>query len=470
MRWNKKFIYLCILFLILTVPRLFFLTTNQAAWWDESENLLKVKHFLEGTPDIGRWDARAPLFPLLLTIFTPFNYNETLIYEGFALISILTVIIFFLLFCKLFDEETAFFASLIFGFEWSYFFYSFRILETIPAVALMGLAFYLFHCGIKESSKLKMCLTGIAIGLLFFLRYPEAVITALIIFLYVLADRNLRAKSKSYLWIPFSILTVIPFLIYDWITFGNPLWRELAYISTNVGVKDVGIFTGSPFYYVLNSINFLTITLVAFFILGLIYMIMGKNKNERFVLIAFFAIFAMFSLITSIKSDRYIIGLYPFVSLIGVLGIKWIASLFSQKNIAFLWTLIAVLVIVYLHLSSGISAINSKSDSYIQIKEAGIWIKENSNKEDVVFSSSVPQNVHYSERATYSFPDNESGFNGQILKFKPKYMVLSLFEQSPEWIYKWPEENKLSVYPVKVIFLDKEQKQPAVIIYQFIYA
>jgi len=115
--------------------------------------------------------------------------------------------------------------------------------------------------------------------------------------------------------------------------------------------------------------------------------------------------------------------------------------------------------------------IKSKSNSYLEVKLAGEWIKENSNPGDIVFSASEPQNTYYSERKTYRVsyesPTNISKFEQRIVEFKPKFLVLSVFEYHDPLIYSYPQEHPDILIPVQAY---QQNGQPLLVIYQFNYS
>jgi hypothetical protein len=43
---------------------------------------------------------------------------------------------------------------------------------------------------------------------------------------------------------------------------------------------------------------------------------------------------------------------------------------------------------------------------------------------------------------------------------------LSIFENHPAWLYKWPQEYNDTIMPVQVYFVDETKKQPALIVYE----
>jgi len=65
--------------------------------------------------------------------------------------------------------------------------------------------------------------------------------------------------------------------------------------------------------------------------------------------------------------------------------------------------------------------IKIKLDSYAPVRDAALWIKENSNKEDIIFSISHPQTSYYSERKviSYSLAKNDSDLDKMIKEYKP---------------------------------------------------
>ena len=101
------------------------------------------------------------------------------------------------------------------------------------------------------------------------------------------------------------------------------------------------------------------------------------------------------------------------------------------------------------------------------MREAGLWIKDQTQLGDTILTSSVPQNTYYSERPSYNYVGQENDFVAQLASLKPRFMILSLFEQSPLWAYDWPRRNGDKVSPVKVWPNTDNPNQPGLIIYSF---
>mgnify|MGYP001589359055 FL=1 len=119
--------------------------------------------------------------------------------------------------------------------------------------------------------------------------------------------------------------------------------------------------------------------------------------------------------------------------------------------------------------------IEIKKETYLQVKQAALWMKENTKEGDKLFSISFPQTQYYSDRETLSYWPPHSGYNTSeefakwLDKEKPKFLTISLFENHPEWIVPIVENKTDKFLPVQAYFLDPEQKQLALVIYEVKY-
>jgi len=107
------------------------------------------------------------------------------------------------------------------------------------------------------------------------------------------------------------------------------------------------------------------------------------------------------------------------------------------------------------------SLIKNKINSYAEVKDAGMWLKEHSEVYSVVATKSQPQIKYYSGLDTIGLPSTEKEFE-QSLTGEVRYLMLSIFETHPEWAYSYPERNNLTILQAYVT----QENQPLIIIYE----
>ena len=139
-----------------------------------------------------------------------------------------------------------------------------------------------------------------------------------------------------------------------------------------------------------------------------------------------------------------------------------------------LFVILVMMAGFYFQIYHANSIIQSKKGTYSQVRDAALWMKENTGSTDSIVTASVTQTAFYSERKIISFY-NDTGqkyytpeeFTSVLLANKPKYLVVSIFEPAvPQWTYTYPENNTM-LAPVKAFTMDNEN---VLIIYSINYA
>ena len=106
--------------------------------------------------------------------------------------------------------------------------------------------------------------------------------------------------------------------------------------------------------------------------------------------------------------------------------------------------------------------IESKKNSYAEVRDAGIWIKQNSDPNDKIITSSEPQITYYSERSTFGFGETKEEFENKLREMDIRFVILSAFEFHHPWAYSYPQEHPNILAPIKVY---GPQDQPILIVY-----
>jgi 4-amino-4-deoxy-L-arabinose transferase-like glycosyltransferase len=479
---DNLLIFGVILFAIIVRLYFFFLTKNQPLWWDEAEYLLKAKNIAFGTPATGWAGAIRPIaLPVFAAIFFKIGLGEFSIRFIWVILSVFNLIFIYLIGKNLFNKNVGLIASFLFSILYLDLFYTSRLLVDVPQIFFISLAAFLFtevYFNNKNKKLIYCILPVLFLGVLF--RFTVGIFAiVLLIFLFSAKGLKILKEREWYLSLGAGILTFIPYMIYSQINFGNPL--QAFYFVLFGGAE--GQRAANPvsvlFEYIKYFPNYTNIVLFFLFLIGagviLFNFVIGidKIKTNKFVqrnyllLIWILIPLLFFGLYINHFEDRYIFMIFPAVSIISSFIIVEIFKFIRKYNVAFAVLIIALLLIfaAYTDLQRSDILIKSKLTSYEDFKDAGIYIKENSNLNDSVFSGGVPQITYYSERNTYPFPERFEDFASNISKLNVKYLVVSVLESTPNWTYSMPQNLSNSFYfaPVKVY---KINDQPSTIVYK----
>jgi hypothetical protein len=307
-------------------------------------------------------------------------------------------------------------------------------------------------------------------------------------------------KNKQ-LWISLGIiaLVLLPHLVFYTMHYGNPVTDILNHyfgISTAAATESSSRTISNIFMYVRDlpyiltgsqalSINLSSIVFYSFFIGIIIFLINlilgidkvfqnGDSQKNLFVLCWIIIPLLVLGYITDMVEQRYVSAVMPFLFVMVAIAFsaieKQITHWFKlgKKTTVILIFLLLIIVLIPNYTWSN-QLIDNKKTSYLQVKQAGLWIKENSNPFDSVITASQPQIAYYAERATYVEGFNISEMETTISKYHPRFLILSVFEQHPQWFLNYPQEHPNLLKPVQGYFADANQQQPLLIIYEFNY-
>ena len=273
------------------------------------------------------------------------------------------------------------------------------------------------------------------------------------------------------------IFVLFPSFIWQNNVFGKPTPFLFA---SHVTYNPTGITSYKPIrWHVLNLIPWILNTpLLIYLFLGMLTLytlilsfdLILKNKsnenyNDLFILLWILIPLIYFIFLERDAEDRWLLPIaLPLLILISK-GLYFIYDLIKkyQKNVAIVIFIVLILIGGYFQLSRADEIINSKKDSYKEVKDASLWIKENSDENDIIFSKSVTQMTYYARRQVLGFGGNETEFKEQVKKYKPKYIIFSIFEPHGNTL-SFPEIFKNSLEPVKFYSMNQ---QPILIIYKF---
>jgi hypothetical protein len=301
---------------------------------------------------------------------------------------------------------------------------------------------------------------------------------AFIVFIFC-KERFSAIKNKNYYWFSLAfLLTLVPYFAWAYSAFKNPLAFSVGYGVA--GTLPIGWHVLGFLYTLSENVLFALFVIGALLALKfLLYAdILIKEKNKCFdpglfsmIVLAIVAAFFVFWIRNA--EDRWVFLWLPFIFILIGNALMFIYN-FGKKYSKILSVIVIIGLLAwggYMQFSHGKTITEAKIDSYLPVKEAALWMKDNSLKSDKIFTFSYPQTAYYSERDVLTSNDMEGvddakKFEEFVQREKPKYIELSIFENHPAWLYKWPQEYNDTIMPVQVYFVDETKKQPALIVYE----
>jgi len=473
---EHKFLITIITILIFAVVvRIYFFlqTVEQPLFWDEAEYMSTAVHWIHNVPyELN--PQRPPLFQLMIAILIFFSFTEPLIKLLLVIIpSILCSFTIYLLGKEMYNKTIGMVGAFLFAVNWSVLFWSMRIQPDFLSIFFQILAIlYIWkYWKYQHTKHIIYAALFVAVALMF---KVSALLVLLMIFIFALFRERLHIfKDKNYYYFALVFLaTLIPYFIWSYINFGTILGFKAGYSSN--------IISNAPFYWgTLKFFQALTENLLLIlFIAGIIYAtrkifyidIIIKDKKllldpDIFGMFALIIISSFYIFYIRGAEDRWLFLWLPFI-------FYFVGTLFQyiyneiknySKFIAFTLIIGIIIFIGYQHLQHADEIINAKKYAYKEVKEASLWIKENSNPDDIIFSKSVTQMTYYARRQIRGFGGTDEEFKEQVQKYKPKYIVFSVFEFHGNTL-EYPQKFNNSLEPVKAYQING---QPVLVIYRF---
>jgi 4-amino-4-deoxy-L-arabinose transferase-like glycosyltransferase len=482
------------------IIRLYYLilTKGQAMWWDEAEYMSAAKYWGMGVPyELN--EQRPPLFQLLGAGLIKLGFGEIALKFILVLLpSVALVAATYYLGKELFNSKIALIGALGAAFVWSLLFWSVRFQPDFFSVTFQLIAFLFFWKFIKSGSKKHAVYTGLFCAAGFYFKI-SALLVPLCIGLFLLYKEGWKAVKAKNNWTILGafIVGMIPFMIWQVITFGNPLafgvtysgdfnvgrslgWEALGFYELFLQVLIPLFFIGGVVTWLLsgfskgkNNIRFwiglaviLALSfylvyskgkLVGLFIASFLFLLIKvylrlKDKSKEkdpwmfvFIVLLVVSSFYIFYIKGTIE-DRWVFLMIPFIFFfVGKFVYEVTSSVSSDsKFLAALIILFALLFIIWPQINYASGVISSKKDAYLPIKEASLLIKENSEPADKILSVSYTQTTAYAERQviTYSNMPIEN-FTEILQKERPRFVMVSIWEpHHPGWMLQQAQNEQ----------------------------
>jgi len=486
--WLKQphnLFFLLIILLALIIRVYFFSQTmSQPLWWDEAEYMTMAKAWAFNM-DYTFLPVRPVLLSSITAFFFKMSYSEFLPRMFVMLLSMASVAGMYCLGKEFYNKKVALLASFLMAVFWLDIFFSMRLLVDSISLTFFIFSTLFFYKYLKNNSKkaLYMGSAIIAIGVLFRLSTGIFLVCLL---LYLLFTQKLAFVKKKELWISGLIFLLIlsPYVIWGYMQFDGFVITKAAawnapdeFTFENLWWNSSSYFKSFPTYLSWPLLIVFLAGLVSFYkvLVGFDMIFKGKggSLNKELFLILLFLIPILFTSNSFYHhiENRYIITAFPAIFIIaGSVLTKFYNSMKRNKQKTLAIILIALFLgyIAYFQATSANSLIQSKADSYGDVKRAGEWIDENLDESASIITKSWPQIMYYSNRNTIKMNKDNDVFLQQLqaLSVSDKaslYFIINAFEPHEQWILSYPQENNLSA--VYVSFFDPQKSQPSLIIY-----
>ncbi len=461
-------------------------TLNQPIWWDEGDYLAAAQRFGLNLQTLDLWYYRRTFFlPFFWGLLYKFGANETVLRFTELLFSTAIIALTYYLGKRMFNQWVGIIGAFGIAISRIMLFSTTRLLNSLPATMFMLAGIYFFYKGYIEGQGRKYVIySAIFVGLALSTRFAKFLSLISFGFIFLIHNKWKFFKDKNF-WIFFGIILVIlaPF-IYQYHAHYGGISDFLAHY-TNVGASAeeqtdylglTGIFQYAA-YFAEDVGLLLALAALAGFILTLEFVfgldVLRTNKKQQRNLLLFLLIvpaFIFHSYFSVYREERYLEWIMPFVYLLGGYALYLLYTKLPQKQdthkMLFIGAIIGLLLISgYTTLKAGNELIDAKKTSYLQVQQAGSWLGANTQPGDYIISNSLPQMAYYTQRNVIKMESAE--VEAEALSHKPKYLVLSVFENTPPWLAEYPQKHPELVTPVQAYYFDVTQQQLALIIYEF---
>ena len=315
---HRDYVLFFFLAIMLCVKIVILLHKYHEPIWDEAVFMGMGKYIYSGG-ELGLWEAIRPLgLPLILGLFWIIGIDY-ITASGFIIFFFAggSLVLTYLLAKDLFNKRVAIIAIVLTYITPFFFLFSNRVLTGIPAMFFCLAAVYSF-------TKKRLALSALFCFLAFFFRYPAGIILiaiGILIFITYYYENSTRKIIKNLKKNPrpileFCLTFLFLFLIFlsmnklFYGSFFQPLIEASAHQSTYIGnVYGLDYFI----YYPIALITANALFLAAFYI-------PARSKKILIILVPFLLFFFYFQLIPH-KTERFLIPLLPFLSILAAVGI-----------------------------------------------------------------------------------------------------------------------------------------------------
>lgn len=389
MSWFRENRFFVIVFFIALVVRLVFLPGFHEIWWD-SGVYIGMGKYLWSFGSAGVWEHIRPVFwPVFLGFLwfirlSPVFFGRLLEF----LLSLGSIILFYLLAEHYFGRRSAIFSTVIFAFSSIFLYLGFHLYTEIPAVFLVLLSIFLFE---RE----KYFSAGLVVGLAFITKFPAAlfVLPFLIVLCLRFEFRNLCRAVFGFA-VPAGI-----FMFFNFFMYSHPLLPLVDARLNILTALGCNVLRARPWWFYFAML-FRESWFHLFAVPGL-YLFFRKYRFRQ--LLPFLCLLLPFVYFVQLncRDYRYLFVFLPFVAMFSGSGI---VSIFKRKRHFILLLSIILCFSVFkgawFVIENEVRSTDSASQGYFEFLDDKVPLGEvwTSNPIIAVYSGALLKKIYY---ATY---------------------------------------------------------------------
>ncbi len=475
--------------LLAFILRLYFFiqTQGQPLWYDEAEYMAHAKEIAFNVPYTEN-PQRPPLFQYLAALIFVIGLGEGIIKFLWVMLPSLALVFgVYLLGKEMYNKNVGLVAAFLTTVMWSYLFWTARVQPDFFSMFFSVLSVWCMWIYWKrqdgEGKIRKFAIwAGVLSALAFYFKVSALLIPVCFIIFALIKDRIHAFKVKDYWYSALAfVLTLVPYFIWSQLSFSTPLAFRAGY--SNAFIQPTPFAWNVINYFYLMTENIIFVLFIIGLIFGLRFILYSdvliKDKKKCFdpnifsiillIVVAAFYIFYIRGV-----DDRWVFLWMPFIFYLcgSFIDFGYTYLKKYKKSIAIIVVIIILAVAGVMQVNHANKIIQDKKETYLPVKESGIWIKENSNPGDLILSPSYTQSVYYTERNVSLYDSGVKTLEEAdiyINNSKAKYMQVSVFEPMPPWVNEWVQKNQNRLIARQAYFADPERKQAVLIVYEIIY-
>lgn len=404
-------------------------------FWDETVYLLNAEYFASGSAPYTEIITRPPFLSFILS---PFTENiEIFSRLILSLLNSLLIPVVYLLGKELNKKIglmssffVAFFPFHIMAGKW--------IMTDALSALFISLTVLLFWKGLKNNKTIFTYLGAFFLGISILTKFTNLILFIILLPLIIYFRKN---YSKRNILISFFIfiITVLPYLIFNYKLFDSMFYTfERAFHVVRTAEPVSFLFTLFSIY------DFFGIIILLFFVLGIYNIIKKKELNFQYFLI-FWSLFSLIFYIILLQRgvakpltiewevERF---LFPAFIPIIIIASYSIQRFFKKTSYIYIIIIIFILLNIPAYSRAYIPAIEHENGLREVTKELGLYIKENTEEEEIVHCiTNCPVLAYYSKRKIKIMEEGDE-FDYLAVISKPKTLNYKLIKEikKKDWV------------------------------------